>query len=107
MSDIGKLERVTQNRVVKLFVDELDYKYLGDWTDRGDNSNIEETRLRAYLAGRGYTPQQIASAVHKLRTESSNPNRSLYENNKEVYGLLRYGVKVKTGAGELTEDIKL
>ncbi len=34
MSDIGKPERVTQNRVIDLFHDELDYDYLGDWTDR-------------------------------------------------------------------------
>ena len=41
MSDIGKPERATQNRVVKLFCDELGYSYLGDWADRADNSNIE------------------------------------------------------------------
>ena len=28
MSTIGKPERVTQNRVIALFRDELDYKYL-------------------------------------------------------------------------------
>ena len=42
MSKIGKPERVTQNRVVALFRDELDYDYLGDWEEREGNSNIEE-----------------------------------------------------------------
>lgn len=28
MSDLGKSERVTQNRVIALFVDELGYRYL-------------------------------------------------------------------------------
>ena len=39
-SMIGKPERATHNRVVKLFRDELGYRYLDDWSDR-DNSNIE------------------------------------------------------------------
>jgi len=30
MSDIGKPERATQNRVIALFRDELSYHYLGD-----------------------------------------------------------------------------
>ena len=42
MSRVGAAERVTQNRVIKLFREELGYDYLGDWQDREDNSNIEE-----------------------------------------------------------------
>ncbi len=42
MSVIGKSERVTQNRVIKLFRDELGYMYLGNWQDREGNDNIEE-----------------------------------------------------------------
>ena len=34
----------------------LGYRYLGDWTDRDGNSNIEESLLTAYLTKRGYTP---------------------------------------------------
>ena len=49
MSTIGKPERATQNRVIALFRDELGYRYLGDWTDRDGNSNIEEELLTAYL----------------------------------------------------------
>ena len=49
MSSIGTPERVTQNRVVGLFRDELGYRTLGDWTDRPSNSNIEEGPLTAYL----------------------------------------------------------
>jgi len=107
MNGIGKPERITQNRVIALFRDELKYRYLGDWTDRPDNSNIEEKLLEEYLTGAGYAPDQISRAVYLLKAEADNPNRSLYDNNKAVYSLLRYGVPVKIVAGEVTETVKL
>lgn len=107
MSDFGKPERATQNRVITLFRDELRYDYLGDWTDRPNNSNIEDGLLTSYLSKCGYIPAQISRALDKLRTEAGNPNRSLYENNKTVYSLLRYGVQVQAALGENTETIKL
>jgi len=107
MSTIGQLERVTQSRVVALFRDELGYRSLGDWTDRSSNSNIEESPLRAHLVKAGYSSEQIGRAIHLLRTEADNPNRSLYDNNRAVYGLLRYGVPVKIEAGKVTETVKV
>ena len=107
MNDIGKPERATQDRVVALFHEELGYRCLGDWTDRDGNSNVETGLLTENLANRGYTAAQIAIAVHKLRTEADNPNRSLYENNKAVYSLLRYGVQAKTDVGKVTDQVKL
>ena len=107
MSTIGQPERATQNRVIALFRDELGYRYLGDWTDRDGNSKIEEGLLTAYLTKSGYTRAQISAALYKLRTEADNHNRGLYGNNQEVYGLLRYGVSVKTEAGEVTETVHL
>jgi type I restriction enzyme R subunit len=89
MSGIGQPERATQNRVIALFRDELSYRYLGDWTDRNGNSNIEEGLLTTYLTMSGYTPAQISSAVYKLRTEADNHSRTLYGNNQAVYGVLR------------------
>ena len=107
MSDIGKPERVTQDRVVKLFCDELGYSYLGNWADRAGNSNIEEGLLTEYLTGAGYSPAQISTALYKLRTEANHPDRSLYGNNQAVYQLLRYGVPVKTETGKVTETVHL
>ncbi|MFH1416751.1 MAG: HsdR family type I site-specific deoxyribonuclease, partial [Planctomycetota bacterium] len=107
MSTIGQPERSTQNRVIALFRDELAYRYLSDWTARPDNSNIEESLLTAYLTKSGYGPAQISKALYELRTEAGNPNRSLYDNNKKVYSLLRYGVPVKIEAGKVTETVKL
>jgi len=107
MSDLGKPERVTQNRVVALFRDDLGYRYLGDWSDGPQNSNVEEKLLRDYLAQAGYSPAQISRALYLLTTEIENPNRSLYDNNKAVYSYLRYGVPVKIEAGKVTETVKL
>jgi type I restriction enzyme R subunit len=107
MSDVGKPERVTQDRVISLFCGELEYDYLGDWSDGDRNSNLEEAQLRNYLSGRGYTSEQINVALHKLRSEANNHSRGLYENNKAVYSLLRYGVPVKIEAGKVTETVHL
>ena len=68
--NIGQPERATQKRVIALFRDELGYRYLGDWSDRDGNSNIEEGLLTAYLTRSGYHQTQISSAVYKLRTEA-------------------------------------
>ena len=102
MSDIGQSERATQNRVIALFREVLGYGYLGDWTDRACNSNVEENRLTAYLSMSGYSQTQINRAFDTLRREANNHSRNLYGNNQAVYHLLRYGVPVKTEAGKVT-----
>lgn len=107
MSSIGKPERVTQNRIIQLFQDELGYNYLGDWEHQDNNSNTEEKYLTAYLLGQGYTAAQTSKAIHRLKSEASQHNRSLYDNNKAVYSLLRYGISVKTDVGENSELVKL
>jgi type I restriction enzyme R subunit len=106
MSGIGQPERVTQNRVIALFRDDLGYRYLGDKGDY-DNSNIDDGLLTTYLAATGYSSTHISRALYVLRTEANNPNRSLYDNNKAVYSLLRYGVDVKVDASAAADNIKL
>jgi type I restriction enzyme R subunit len=93
--------------VKRLFQHELGYRFLGDWSDRANNSNIEESLLRPWLRARGHTDAQISAAVRRLKTEADNPHRSLYENNRAVYGLLRYGIGVQTEAGKRTETVHL
>jgi type I restriction enzyme R subunit len=107
MSTVGQPERATQNRVINLFCEELRYRYLGDWTDRSNNDNIEEALLTNWLTARGYTAAQIARALDLLRAAANAPGRSLYQRNRDVYGLLRYGVAVKTEAGKPTETVSL
>lgn len=106
MNQIGKAERETQNRVIKLFTEELGYTYLGDWKERF-NSNIEEGLLTQFLTESGYTSDQISRAFYLLEKQANQVDQSLYSNNKEVYSLLRYGVPVKTQGSQTTETVHL
>lgn len=107
MAPVGQIERLTQDRIVKLFKDELKYTYLGNWEDRPNNSNIEESLLTDYLTENGYSPALISRALHELHTAAANHNESLYTNNQNVYKLLRYGVQVKAAAGDNFEPVHL
>ncbi|PKP33330.1 MAG: restriction endonuclease subunit R [Bacteroidetes bacterium HGW-Bacteroidetes-16] len=107
MDTVDQIERLTQNRVVKLFVDELKYTYLGYWEERENNSNIEKEFLETYLRRKGYTPIQINRAIYELKTAASIFSDNLYTTNKNVYHLLRYGVQVKAEAGEKYETVQL
>ena len=104
---VGQIERKTQNRIVALFRDRLNYEYLGNWEERPDNSNIEESEVRKYLSSRGYRDTLIARALDKLRTTANNYGESLYTNNQNVYKLLRYGIGVVENAGEDTQQVQL
>ena len=107
MSKVGELERRTQTRVVALFRDILGYTYLGDWKDRPNNSNIEEGYLRSYLEAQGYAAELISRALFVLNKTAGDQSRDLYYVNRDVYDLLRYGVKVKPDVGEHTETVEL
>lgn len=109
MSDVGQRERATQNRVVKLFRDTLEYEYLGDWHDREElNSNIEKPLLEKFLAGRGVSDVLVKRTFRELEHAAAlGDGKHLYDANKEVYSLLRYGVKVKEGAGEQNQTVWL
>ncbi|MEM6812504.1 MAG: HsdR family type I site-specific deoxyribonuclease [Pseudomonadota bacterium] len=107
MNDIGKAEIVTQKRVIELFQNDLDWTYLGDWSDRPNNSNIEDKYLTKYLKKKNYSEADISAALYRLKSEANNRNRSLYDNNKAVYELLRYGVSAQIEAGQNTKTIHL
>lgn len=108
MSDVGQPERKTQERVVGLFRGALGYEYLGDWRHREGKSNVEVELLEHNLRARGYGGHLIGKAVEKLKSDASlGGGRDLYEANRDVYGLLRYGVKVRPGVGEQTETVWL
>jgi type I restriction enzyme R subunit len=101
MSNVGKKERVTQNRLLKLFREGLDYDYLGNWEERPGNSNVEEELLIDWLKRQGHDDKVISKVLYELdKAKALGGSKNLYDANREVYGLLRYGVKVKPEAGE-------
>ena len=110
MTDIGERERATQRRVVRLFCDELGYEYLGDLSE-GDNHNIIEGQLEHFLyAYQGYDeredgPELVRRAVAELVKVAGNTSLRLYDRNKEVYQLLRYGLQVKVAVGETKKTV--
>jgi len=107
MSTVGQLERKTQDRVVSLFRETLKYDHLGNWEEREGNSNIEDAYLRSYLERQGCRPALIDRALYELHRVAGDQTKSLYDINKEVYSLLRYGVKVQPDAGQNTETVWL
>ncbi|MFE3249595.1 type I restriction endonuclease subunit R [Streptomyces sp. NPDC059209] len=108
MSDVGQVEREAQNRVVRLFKEQLGYRHLGSRQRRAGNSNIEVELLEPNLRARGYNSTLVSKAIDQLKKAAAlGGGRDLYEANRDVYGMLRYGVKVKSGAGERNETVKL
>lgn len=104
---VGDKERVTQNRVVRHFRQQLGYAYGGNLEDQ-DNSNVNEDKLRHNLSDRGFDDDLVNRAIQQVLTAASlGAGQSLYDTNRRVYELLRYGVKVKRDAGETTETVWL
>lgn len=105
-SEVGQLERVTQDRVVELFKNKLNYRYLGNWEEREDNSNIETEILTEFLQKK-YDSNLITKTLYELDKVVNDQSKSLYDVNKEFYTLLRYGVNVQPEIGKNKKTIQL
>ena len=104
--DVGKPERASQKRILKLFKS-IGYTNLGDWEEELRTQPIEEDILSEYLLGKGYSKILVQKAISKLVSVASNLSNGLYEANKEVYKLLRYGVSVREEVGKQKETVWL
>lgn len=101
MSTVGELEIKTQQRVVSFFQEALGYAYLGNWKERAGNGNIEEEQLTDWLKHRGHGDKIVQKALFELKKAAAlSGSKTLYDANRAVYGLLRYGVKVRPDIGE-------
>jgi type I restriction enzyme R subunit len=107
LNSVGQREKKSQQRVVKLLRDTLGYRYLGNWEERENNRNIELERLRAWLKQQGHADPLIGKVLYELEKAAGDTSKSLYDRNRAVYDLLRYGVKVKPDVGENTVTVWL
>jgi len=107
VNEVGQRERKVQRRIVTLLRNTLGYDYLGDWSEREGNANVEPDLLRAWLTKRGVGTALIERALYVLGKAAGDTSRSLYDRNRDVYELLRYGVKVKADVGDDFETIWL
>ena len=102
-----KSEKTTQTRIINLFVERLGYSFLGDLIAQ-DNKNVKPELLQAWLSKQGYSTELIRRALMRLdQAVALGQGKILYEANRDVYQLLRYGIKVKEGAGETNQTIWL
>jgi len=104
-------ERITQNRVVKLFTNNsypgnLGFEYLGEWSSKS-NRNIEVDLLKKNLLKRGYSDAQISSALLELEKAAESTGTTLYQANMRTYNSLRYPSKVKTSVSAPFEDVSI
>src|SRR3990167_11511416 len=107
MSTVGQIEKKTQQRVVYLFQQQLGYEHLGDWAERPNNANIEPELLRGWLLDQGVEANLASLAIFELNRAANDASKGLYDRNKAVYELLRYGVKIKPEVGENTQTVWL
>lgn len=108
MSNVGQREYLTQRRIVQFFQRDLAYRYLGDWKDRINNKNIESEILTEWLRKRGISDALLNRTLRQLDAAAAlGEGKHLYYANKDVYSLLRYGVKDKEGAGHQNETVWL
>jgi len=108
VTNVGQAERVTQNRLVQLFQQQLGYTYYGNWQDRPDNTNIEADYCRDWLIKQGTSEAMANKAIRALqRAAAMGDGKKLYKANEEVYSLLRYGVHIRPSQGEQTQTVRL
>jgi type I restriction enzyme, R subunit len=94
--------------VVQFFRTGLGYDYLGHWQDRVGNSNVEQDLLRDWLRRQGHSEKIIIKVLYELdKARTVSGSKTLYDANRQVYGLLRYGVKVRPEVGEQKKTVWL
>lgn len=102
---INPIERITQNRIIQLFQEQLGYTYYGNWEKREYNSNVEVEYLKKNLLKRGYSETLVDKAVSEIYDLATTNAGNLYDRNKNFYSKLRYGVKARPELGEQFDTI--
>ena len=91
-------ERETQNRIVTFFQKELGYEYLGNLSE-DQNYNIRWSDWKKSLYDSGFSVDFVDAIQTKFAQILSDFSQSPYHTNKEVYRILKYGLKLAEHPG--------
>lgn len=97
-------ERETQNRIVTFFQKELGYEYLGNLSE-DQNYNIRWGDWKSFLTDNGYSAAFIESLQNEFNKILADFSQSPYHTNKEVYRILKYGLKLAEHPGESPKTV--
>ena len=101
MNTVGQKEILTQKHVVQFFRDTLDYDLLRQLEGPRREQQRRRGILREWLKRQEHSEKIITKVLYELgKAKALGGGKNLYDANREVYGLLRYGVKVKPDVGE-------
>lgn len=113
MSTIGEAERKAQNRIIDLLSARrteapggLGWRYIGDWKTRPNNANIEPEYLRPWLVSRGYAPEVAEQAITLFKRTAQMEGTKLFDANRTFYDMLRFGVAISPGPGEVPVTVR-
>ena len=103
--NVLKAERATQNKLIKFFQENLQYKYIGNLEDQ-ENCNLRKDDIISFLTKKmNYSLVLATKAYEELDKTSKNLQQGLYSANKEVYNCLKYGVKVRETIEEAPKTV--
>lgn len=97
-------ERETQNRIVTFFQKELGYEYLGNLED-SENYNVRWGDWKSFLTDNGYSAAFIEYLQNEFNKILADFSQSPYHTNKEVYRILKYGLKLAEHPGESPKTV--
>ena len=97
-------ESETQKRIIKFFKNELGYEYLGNLED-DINENVRWSDWTEFLLKAGYSSEFIFSLMTEFKRTLSDYSQSPYHTNKEVYRILKYGLKLPEHPGEAPKTV--
>ena len=91
-------ERETQNCIVTFFQKELGYEYLGNLSE-DQNYNIRWSDWKKFLYDSGFSVDFVDAIQTNFYQILSDFSQSPYYINKEVYRILKYGLKLAEHSG--------
>ena len=97
-------ERETQNRIVTFFQKELGYKYLGNLSE-DQNYNIRWGDWKKFLYDSGFSVDFVDAIQTNFYQILSDFSQSPYHTNKEVYRILKYGLKLAEHPGQSPKTV--